>query len=72
LPVHLYNYCFLSAKKKNPDLFTYDEVMSDSRRLDEWKASAPKEISQLKAKEVGDECLKSEALDKKEKIIPCT
>jgi hypothetical protein len=72
LPVHLYNYCFLSAKKKNPDLFTYDEVMSDHRRLDEWKASALKEITQFEAKEVWDECFKSESLDKKEKIIPCT
>ena len=41
--------------------------MSDPRRLDEWKASALKEITQLEAKEIWDECFKSEALDKKEK-----
>jgi len=46
---------FPFRKEENPDLFTYDEVMSDSRRLDEWKASAPKEITQLEAKEVWDE-----------------
>ena len=46
--------------------------MNDPLRLDEWKESALKEITQLKAKEVWDECWKSEAVDKKEKIIPCT
>ena len=37
--------------------------MSDPHRLDEWKASTLKEITQLEAKEVWDECFKSEALD---------
>ena len=74
LPVHHYIYSFLSAKKKNPDIFSFDEVMSepDPQRLAQWKASAVKEISELENKEVWEECLKSEANDKGVKIVPCT
>ena len=65
LPVHQYIYSFLSAKKKNPDIFSFDEVMneSDPQRLAQWKASAEKEIAELENKNVWEECLKTEAID---------
>jgi hypothetical protein len=74
LPVHHYIYSFLSAKKKNPDIFSFDEVMSepDPQRLAQWKASAVKEITELENKNVWEECLKSEANDKGVKIVPST
>jgi len=74
LPVHHYIYSFLSAKKKNPDIFSFDEVMSepDPKRLAQWKVSAVKEITELENKNVWEECLKSEANDKGVKIVPST
>ena len=65
--------CFASAKKKkNPDLFSFDEAMRDKPTLMNWLASALKEINQLEAKLCWEECLKTEAQEKGEPIIPNT
>ena len=46
--------------------------MRDYPNLKEWMAAIAKEIRQLEEKQCLVECLKSEAKEKGEKIIPCT
>ena len=55
LPVHRYLYCFLSAKKKNPDIFSYNDVVNepDPVRRQMWLESADTEVQALEGKMCG-------------------
>ena len=70
LKPHQFAQVFKAAKKKNPDILSYDEAMRDHKNLKDWLAAALKEIKQLEGKGVWTECLKSEAGG--EQIVPCT
>ena len=70
LPPHQFAQVFKAAKKKNPDILSYNKAMRDYENLKEWLAAALKEIRQLEGKKVWIECHKSEA--KGEQIVPCT
>ena len=67
---HQFAQVFKAAKKKNPDILSYDEAMRDYKNLKNWLAAALKEIKQLEVKGVWTKCHKSEAGN--EQIIPCT
>lgn len=63
---------FKAAPKQDPDTLSYDEAMADLEHLKEWLAAAAKEIKQLEAKGCWVECLRSEAEQNGQKVIPCT
>ena len=67
---HQFAQVFKAAKKKNPDILSYDEAMCDYKNLKDWLAAALKEIKQLEGKGVWTECHKLEAGN--EQIVPCT
>ena len=67
---HQFAEIFKAGGKKNPDIYSYEEVQNDIEHLNEWLEAALKEIRQLESKNVWSECLKSEA--KGRQIIPCT
>ena len=74
LPPHVYHqaYSHAATKNKDPDTLSFDEAMNDFANLDSWKNAAAKEIKQLESKGCWVECLKLEAKEKGELIIPCT
>ena len=51
LSPHHFAQVFQAAKKKNPDILSYDEAMRDFSKLKDWLAAAMKEIAQLEEKE---------------------
>ena len=61
----------MSKKTKDPDLPHWDKAVQDYPHLDQWLEAAAKEIKTLKDKGCWVECLKSEAKDAGQKIIPC-
>ena len=65
-------HVFKAGSKKDPDTLSYDEAMNDIENLKGWRLAAAKEINQLKDKGCWEECQKSEADTKGQKIIPCT
>ena len=67
----LFGQIFKARANKDPDTLSYNKAMSD-KYIIEWREAAAKEITQLKDKKCWEECLKSEAKDKGEQIIPCT
>ena len=68
---HQFAQVFQAAKKKNPDILSYDKAMADKENLRAWLAAALKEIRQLESQGVWKtECRKSEANGKQ--IVPCT
>ena len=48
---------FKAGGKKNPDIYSYEEVRKDLEHLEEWLEAALKEIRQLENKKVWTECL---------------
>ena len=70
LQPHQFAQVFRAAKKTNPDILSYDQAMRDYNNLQDWLASALKEIKQLESKGVWTEVHKNEANG--EQIIPCT
>ena len=67
---HQFAQVFKVAKKKNPDILSYDKAMRDYNNPKDWLAAALKEIKQLEGKGVWTECHKLEAGN--EQIVPCT
>ena len=67
---HQFAQVFKAAKKKNPDILSYDKAMRDYNNLKDWFAATLKEIKQLEGKGVWIECHKSEAGN--EQIVSCT
>lgn len=50
-----YNIARAQSKKRNPDIFTWWEVLKDTDRLDGWMKAAATEIADLEAKDAWDE-----------------
>ena len=61
LQPHQFAQMFKAAKKKNPDILSYNKAMHNYENQKAWLAAALKEINPLEAKGVWVECLKSEA-----------
>ena len=63
---------FKASSKTNPDILSYNDAMHDYAKLNEWLDAALKEITQLESKDCWVECLKQEAYDSGNKVIPST
>ena len=61
----------MAKKTKDPDLPHWNAAMKDSPHLDQWLEAVGKEIRTLEKKGCWVECLKSEAKEAGQKIIPC-
>mgnify|MGYP001255126084 CR=1 FL=1 len=72
LQVHLASKSRANSKATNPDIFTFDQAMTDGDRVPKWLEAMEKEIKQLEEKEVWDIVPISEPLHKKEQIVPST
>ena len=68
---HQFAQVFKAAKKKNPNILSYNKAMRNYNYLKDWLAAALKEIKQLEGKGVWVECHKKSEADS-EQIIPCT
>ena len=64
LQSHQFAQVFKAAKKKNPNILSYDKAMRNYDNLKAWLAPALKEIQQLDAKGVWVKCLKPKADNK--------
>ena len=60
------------GKAANPDIFTYDQAMTDGDKVPQWREAMVQEINQLEEKEVWDIVPISEPQEKKEQIVPST
>lgn len=72
-PISVFEQAFYaSAKKKNPDILSYNEAMNDFDNLQKWLDAAGKEISQLESKFCWEDCTKDDAAAAGENVVPCT
>ena len=70
LQPHQFAQMFKAAKKKNPDILSYDKAMHNYDNLKAWLAAALKESKELEGKGVWCKCLMSKAGN--QQTVPCT